>query len=328
MIYQKNLTKEKILKIYNYAIKKRKENLGQRSISRKIKEKFSKTISEGTISNWIYKNRIPFGNEKTQFKPLKKPSKNQLIYLYEKQKKSAQEIAKYFQVSAIIVINWLKYYHISVRTHKDSMNTHLIKSVLRERKLKKPTKEFSVLSAEKAYMIGVLCGDGYINKKFIRFEIKKDEEFIKEFSRCLNEVYGIEYKYNYYRKRDSLVLYASNEIICSDLLRYCKFKTFEWYIPKEIINCKDKKTQSMFLRGLFDSEGSSSKYNISMSSANKEGIEQVSELLKKLEIENKISKIRSKYYQLYITKRERLKKFRDEIGFTIKRKMEPLNNLK
>jgi DNA-binding transcriptional regulator WhiA len=218
-------------------------------------------------------------------------------------------------------------YEIKTRSHKQSMNTENIKNELREQKLRRPTKKFNPLSTEKAYILGVLCGDGSISSKSIRFEIKKDEEFIQEFSNCLKEVYGLEYKYSYYTKRNSYVLYASTEIICQDLLRYGNFKTFEWTIPKEIINSKKKKIKSMFLRGIFDSEGSSSRYCVSMSSANEFGIGQVSKLLDSLNIQNKIMKTKRGYYILYITKRERLIKFREDVGFTIKRKMEPLKSL-
>lgn len=327
-MYYKTISREEILNIYDFAMKKRKEGFGQRNISKMIKEKFGKEISEGAISNWIFYKRIPFGNEKTQFKSLSKPKKEALYELYIKRKQSAQKMAKLYKVSTIVVINWLKYYSIKPRTHLESMNTELIKKELRAKKLRKPTKSFSNLSSAKAYILGVLCGDGSISKKSIRFEIRNDEEFIKKFAECLKQVYGLEYKYNYYQKRNSLVLYVSSEIICSDLLRYGKFKTLEWNIPVEILKTKDEKIISNFLRGVFDSEGSANRYCISMSSVNKTGVEGINFLLNKLDIENKIMIARKKYYILYITKRERLKRFRDKVGFTIKRKMEPLNLLK
>jgi intein-encoded DNA endonuclease-like protein len=328
MSYRDYLSREEISQIYNFTIEKRKEGFGQRKISRMISEKFNQNISEGAISNWIFYNKKPFGNERTQFKAKQKPKKEEIQRLYINNKESAQRIAKKYNVATITFINWLKSYKIDLRTHVQSMNTENIKKELREKKLRRPTKEFSKLSPEKAYILGVLCGDGCISERYIRFEIRKDEEFIREFVKCIKEVYGLDYKYYYYAKRDSFVNYISNQIICSDLLRYGKFKTFEWNIPEEIIDCKEEENSSMFLRGLFDSEGSSSKYCVSMSSANENGIKQASELLKKLKIENKIMKTKEGYYILYITKRERLKRFREKIGFTIKRKMELINNLK
>ena len=328
MSYKKDISREEILQIYDFALAKRKEKFGQRKISRMIQDKFNKKISEGAVSNWIFLNKKPFGNEKTQFKSLPKPKKEDVYELYINKKESAQKIAKKYKTSTITAINWINYYNIKLRTHLESMNTISVKKELKEKKLRHPTKIFTEISPEKAYIMGVLCGDGYISNKTIRFEIRKDEEFMKEFVRCLKEVYGLDYNYKYYAKKNSFVMYASTEIVCSDLLRYCKFKTFEWFVPEEIITSKNEEIISKFLRGIFDSEGVSSKYCVSMSSANKEGINQISQLLMGLNIDNKIIQIRSKYYILYITKRERLKRFKEKVGFTIKRKMEPLNALK
>ena len=52
MSYKENICRREVLKIYNFAIKKRKEGLGQRKISKLIQLKFNQSISEGAISNW------------------------------------------------------------------------------------------------------------------------------------------------------------------------------------------------------------------------------------------------------------------------------------
>lgn len=319
-----NLSKDLVLKIYFYAMEQRKKGLGQRKIYHLIKNEFNEEIKENTISNWIFYGKVPFANEKTQFKPLPMPAKDEINELYLIKKQSSQEIAKKYGVSTIIVINWLKKYHISVRNHKESMNTSIIKNILREKKLKRPTKEFSRLSVKKAYLLGALCGDGHINPKFIRFEIRNDEEFIREFSNCIENVYGIKFNYNYYPKRNSFVLYASCELICSDLLNYGNFYTFTWNVPKEILISSEEKIIGSFLRGIFDSDGSASKYCISLVSASKKGIKGVSKLLDKLDIKNKIVIIRKKYYGITVTGKERLKRFKEKIGFKIKRKLEKL----
>lgn len=328
MSYLKNISRDKIQNIYSFSISKSKEGFGQRRIARLIKKNFNEIISEGAISNWIYLKKHPFGNEKTQFKLIARPKKEELFNLYILQKNSAQKIAEKYNISTVTAIKWIKFYNFQPRTHKESMNTPKIRENLRNLKLKKPTKKFEFLSKEKAYILGVLCGDGFICSKNIRFEIRKDEDFIQEFTKCFTQVYGINYNYHFYAKKSSFVLYVSNETICSDLLRYGKFGTFEWSIPKEIFQFKDEKFASFFLRGIFDSEGSSSRYCVSMSSANEKGIKEIGMLLNKFAISNKIFKTKKGYYVLYITKRERLKRFREEIGFSIKRKMEPLNNLK
>lgn len=323
-----NLPKKEVLKIYDFVKKKRKERgLGQRKIYRLVKKEFGKEINENTIAGWIFLGNIPFGFEKTQFKPLPKPKKEELHELYIKEKYSAQRLAEKYGVSTIIIINWLKSYAIKPRTHLQSMNTYRIKKELREKQLRKPTKEFSNLSSEKAYILGVLCGDGHINPSSIRFEIKFDEEFIKRFSQCFDMVYGLYFPYKYYKKRDSFVLYVSSEIICEDLLKYGKFGTLEWKVPEEILNCNDEKIISNFLRGIYDSEGSVAKSAVTISSVSKKGIKGISYLLKKLGIKNKIRLYRKKYYTLYIFRKERFKIYREKIGFTIKRKQERLNEM-
>jgi intein-encoded DNA endonuclease-like protein len=177
---------------------------------------------------------------------------------------------------------------------------------------------------EKAYIIGVLCGDACINNKVVRFEIRKDEDFIKNFSDCFEKVYGLKYYYYHYKKRNSYVLYISSQIICSDLLGYGNFKTFTWRTPKEILESKDELIISSFLRGFCDSEGSVSKYCITVSSANRLGLKDVRLLLIKSGINNKVRKTKEGYYVITITGRERLKIFKEKIGFSIKRKMDKI----
>ncbi len=318
-----NLPKERVMQIYSFVINKRKEeNIGQRKLARLVEKEFNINIHENTISNWIYSNKIPFGNEKTQFKSLSKPAKEELHYLYIKEKLSAQRIAQKYKVSTAILINWLRFYNIPIRTHKESMNTSIIKEELSQKKLKKPTKRFNKIIPEKAYIFGVLCGDAHINKMSIRFEIRRDKDFIEEFSKCFEIVYGLKYNYHYYEKRNSYVLYISSKIICSDLLKEGDFRTFVWRIPKDILESKNELIISSFLRGFYDSEGSASKYCISASSSNNEGIKEVSLLLEKLGIKNKIIQTKRKHYVVNITGKERIKLFKERIGFTIKRKME------
>jgi len=193
--------------------------------------------------------------------------------------------------------------------------------------LKKPTKKFSAMSPEKAYILGVLCGDGYIRPGTIQLEIRYDEEFIRRFTECLNIVYGLDFLYKYCEKRNSFKAYITSEIISKDLLRYGKFGTFEWRVPKGILNGNDKKVISNFLRGMYDSEGTVSKSSIALSSVNKKGLGDISKLLKILGIKSSIYMYRNKYYNLYIFRKERFKIYKEKVGFTIKRKENRLNEV-
>jgi len=319
------LPRSLIFEIHKFVLDlRKKQNLGQRTLARKVKERFNVDFSESTISGWIHRNIVPYANEKTQFKSKPIPSKRQLVNFYLNKNLSASKIAKQFNVSTIIAINWLKYHNIKVRSHLESMNTSAIKKELREKSLTIPKKDYSKLTKEKAYLFGVLAGDGFIDKRTIRFEIKKDVDFIEEFSKCLEEVYGIKYNYKYYAPRDSYVLYATSEIICKDLLNYGDFRTFSWRIPFVISNSKNMSLIGAYLKGLYDSEGSVTKYNVTFSSDSKKGIFGVKSLLEKLGINSKIALYQDKHYSLRISKKENLQKFKKLVGFTIKRKMERL----
>jgi len=298
---------------------RKKTGLGQRELARLLLTEHQLEISESTISGWIHKHVVPFAQEKTQFKPKPIPPKKVLEKLYIHNQKSASTIAKKFHVSTIIVINWLKKYGVRVRSHTESMNTSIIQSVLRDQKVTRPTREYGKLSPEKAYILGVLCGDGYIDHKFMKLEIRRDLDFMNEFIRCVEEVYGLRYKHYYYKHRNSYIVNVNAQIICKDLLNHDTFRTRTWRVPKAISESKSKGVVSHFLRALFDSDGSSSGSTVNMTLANGSALREVSSLLTKLNISNRV-KTRSPYSTLTISHKDNLRKFIEEIGFTIQRK--------
>lgn len=323
------LAKEKVLEIYEFVMQNRKETgFGQRKLFRIVKEKFGVEIKESTISGWIFRKIVPYSNEKTQFKAKPMPEKDELYKFYIDQKLSAERLGKRYGVSTIIVINWLRAYGIVTRTHLESMNTENIKKELSEQKLKLPTKDYSHLGPEKAYILGVLCGDGHITETFLGLEIRHDEDFIEEFTKCFEKIYGLKYNYKYCSPKNTLYVRISNQTMCKDLLSYGKFRTREWRTPKEIMRTNDKKIIGAFLRGFYDSEGSSSSRScVTCSSVNKGGLMEIGKLLEKLGIKSTLRGQRNNsYYVLYIFRKERFKLFRDLVGFTIKRKRDKLND--
>lgn len=321
-----NLDRETVIKIYETALKLKKiYSLGQRKITAIINEKFGTTINENTIAGWLYLANVPYAQEETQFKPKPKPKRDVLQNLYCKQKISASKLAKKFRVSTIIVINWLKYYDIKPRSHKESMNTADTCAQLRLRRLIHPTKSYTNLTPEKAYILGVLCGDAHINKKFIRLEIRHDKEFVAEFLKCVKEVYGLTYTFKYYAHRNSYVAYVASEIICKDLLKYGKFGTYRWLLPAEIKQ-KLGNVAASFLRGYFDSEGCVRPYTIDATSVNLNALRDVQILLEKLEIKSKIYSGK-KYHTIVVSRKENIRKFKEKIGLTIKRKQQRLNEM-
>jgi len=318
------LPKETVVAAYNFAIKAKKENhLGQTKIRKLIEDKLKAKFAEATIAGWLYLGNAPFKQEETQFKPKKIPIRRKLEDAYARKKLSISETGKIFGVEFGTVKNWLKLYNIPLRNHLESMNTKIIKSMLREQKLIKPTKNYKGMSKEKAYVLGVLCGDGYISKKVAKLEIRKDEEFIKRFVKSIRKIYGLNYSYRYYPKRNSFICDVSNQLICKDLMKYGQFGCYNWKTPDKILNSKNDWIVINFLQGLFDSEGRVGDYSVSFSSINNRGLEQVKLLLERLGIK---SRAHYKHHITVITRKENLKKFRDTIGFTIERKKNKLNS--
>jgi len=169
--------------------------------------------------------------------------------------------------------------------------------------------------------LGVLCGDACLTKWMIRLEIRRDEEFIKEFVECFEKVYGLKYLYNYYKPKDTLVAQINSMLIAEDLSRYGNFKTKEWEVPKEIGESKEEEVIGAFLRGFYDSEGCAARSAIISCSVNKKGLQQIQILLKKLGIESTFKERNDgNFFTLYIFRKGRFQIFKDKVGFTIKRK--------
>jgi len=319
----KNIPHELVLKMHKFALDLKKKGYGQRTIAREIQNVFRVNLSENTVSGWIHRHTIPFTNEKTQFKPKPIPPKKELYDFYLKKKTSASRLGQKYKVSTITAINWLVNHGIKVRTHTESMNTPHIKKELSELRLTKPTKDYMNLTPEKAYILGVLCGDAYIDNNFVKLEIRKDIDFMEEFLRCFKKVYGLDYTYYYYKPRNSYISNVNSKIICKDLLSYGKFRTKDWFVPQCIQDSGSMKIKSSFLRGIYDSEGHVAKDRIDFTSLSRRGIRTSSNLLNQLGIKHRIYKYK-RYFTLGIYRKEHRSIFKKLIGFTIKRKMERL----
>ncbi len=325
MKFYNGLQRENVLEIHSFVMRKRRElYYGQRKLAKLVEETFGVKISENTIANWIFLKVFPFANEKTQFTAKPRPLKKELYNLYTKQMGSAQTLAKKYNVSTVTFINWLRAVGISPRTHTESMNTESLKHQLREKKLKRPTKPFNKMTPEKAYIFGVLCGDGYISKMLVRLEIRYDEDFIKTFVHCFEKVYGLKHNYRYYKPKNTLVTEINSMIIAQDLATYGNFRTTTWSVPSEIIKSNDERVIGSFLRGYYDSEGTVSRSTISCSSINQRGLRQIQQLLLKLGIRTTLSSYEN-CSVVFIFRKGRFRIFKDKVGFSIKRKLERVN---
>lgn len=216
---------------------------------------------------------------------------------------------------------------------------HYNKKPFQEKILSKIPVESKLLTKEKAYVLGVLCGDGYIrihkSGQFLVGLNVCDEDFADEFRRCLQVVYRLNPSKNLRKVRftnytntpkPSYYINLTSKLVVMDLLRYAKsFKTKDWKVPKEIIN-SDLEIKSAFIRGIFDSEGSitlkkpSGAY-LTVCSGNVKSLLKVRKILKNDFDINLVTYYSEKdFLRIKSGGYDNIKNFSDKIGFTIQRK--------
>ncbi len=198
----------------------------------------------------------------------------------------------------------------------------------------KPTKEL-------AYVIGVLLGDGHVRKKrnylyIIELETK-DEDFAEEFSRAIAKVLNKKLKKPKIKHRKTR----------SNLYRICYYSKafYTWYKNQTLKTLKEyieynKECVKMFLRGIYDSEGSNCGCaRISLYNSDLELLKYVQYLLRKyfnieatkvhlaVKAGTKSTKkngeviiTKKNCYEIAIYKKLHIQKFLREIGFSIARK--------
>ncbi len=200
---------------------------------------------------------------------------------------------------------------------------------------------YEKLTEEKAYVLGVLCGDGYLSTGYrIGLDVC-DLDFAEEFKRCLETTYGIKINIGLQKGRhtnmtpngvgkDKYFVVLTSKLAHSDLIQYSDFKTHTWIVPNEILKSENLKIKSSFLRGFFDSEGTprvkkKGSSAIQVCSGNKASILVIKEtLLNDFNIEMKVEERDNEFIVLYSERYKDIKNFSDMINFTIKRKKDKL----
>lgn len=272
----------------------------------------------------IIKTRSDGVKQRFNISPLRPIIK--LLYL---QGKPSREVGKILNISHARVLQLLK---------KENINRRSITKPI-------PNKDYKKLTPERAYIFGVMCGDGcvfsgIVRKKqweYLNYAVNlavKDRDFINEFVRCIKLVYGIspsiclrQRSQKNPRWSDIWVVHITRKEIYQDLVYY-QFGTHKWNVPYEIKNSNDEIIIGAFLRGFYDSEGSVLKgkrsFGIHISSSNLNGLQEVKELLRKLNIESsKISidkRHKNNVFHFPISKKASIIIFLNKIGFSIKRK--------
>ena len=274
--------------------------------------------------------------------PLKKEEVKEFVLLY-KNGESTRSIAKKFNRCHSIILWHFERLGIKRRERKEAAKLGVIRGRIKIFKHKIP-ESAKQMSLDKAYILGVLCGDGYINynKDKRAYQIGLDvtnKEFFNKFRRCLYKVYKIrptnEYKIIKIKNwQNKYITRLCSKAACEDLLKYGELKTENWKIPK-IIKKSDLNIQAIFLKGLYDSEGDVDKSckRIGLTSINGTGLDEVKNVLNNFNIrctiiiQKDLKPNRKTRYVLRVQDRKSVETFYRFINFTIKYKKENLKQI-
>lgn len=197
------------------------------------------------------------------------------------------------------------------------------------------------LTKEKAYILGVLCGDGYISTDYrIGLEVC-DREFADYFQNCLEIVYGLKCSTGIRKRKcnsftnnpkDQYIVSLCSKLVIEDLQKYMKsFKSKDWIVPEQIKNTT-KEIISEFIKGIADSEAHvrlrKGQSEITITSINYQALKDLQELLKEIYgIKSYPRRRKSIIFDLRISNYDSLFKYYNEIGFIIKRKQDNLERM-
>jgi len=196
-------------------------------------------------------------------------------------------------------------------------------------------------SKDYGYILGVLCGDGFITIMGDRGSIgikTTNKSFRDSFCKCLESVFNKKtkklerfenktigkYKYENVKYYEGFL--HSVHIGKSLIKKFGEFKEDKWNIFNGIRKEESKEFLKGIAQGFFDSEGSIYKKDerrkaIDMSSKNKVGLDGIRKILEVLGIETKLY-TGKKEFKLRIFKKLEIEKFINKIGSRIDRKKE------
>ncbi len=252
---------------------------------------------------------------------------------------SGHTIARKFDIHYSTVYDCLKRNDVKVRSIKDAGVLASSKGRIFKHKI---LPSHVKMTTEKSYILGVICGDGYVhctkNKSYQTSLQAIDKDFVLEFANSLKRVYGLEIPINKVKIstpnwNDKWQARVCCKEIFNDILKHGSLKMNTWRIPKIILN-SSKEVKCGFLRGFFDSEAhvDSTYRKITAVSINEIGLKEVKKLLSSLSIDSNLRKTkkygnRKDCFSLTISGRNNLLNYCNGIGFSIKRKQMKLNDI-
>jgi len=178
--------------------------------------------------------------------------KETLEKMYWGENKSQRVIAKELGISQQLVSEQMKQLGIPRRSLREATEVGI-----RKGRVKLPPPPSNIIepnlsiSRELAYITGAILGDGYVyhrrsaHQKIVILDVK-DEEFAREFYRCL-KVIGLNPWISYIKRR-GVNTFGSTAV---------STRFYEWFkrLTKDEIRGMALEYPRDFLRGLFDSEG-------------------------------------------------------------------------
>jgi intein/homing endonuclease len=225
--------------------------------------------------------------------------------------------------------------------HRVSVRLRRVKLNLKANDPIKTIVTSKALDEHGAYVIGALLGDKssiccYYNQKqrkwFYQVSLSAglDYDFAEAWLRHLRFALGKDIGFIYKAKKNSIVACTDAKRAYLYVTQFIKpeWRSYNWQVPNAVKEANTK-VISLFLRGLFDAEGTVGSYYVSMAIKNYGALLEVKKLLEKLDIYSYLVpwKTRPQFWTLYITRERNLKRYRELIGFEIKRKQIKLDEI-
>lgn len=270
-------------------------------------------VSPSIVCDLMKKYNIPrrFKDRKVFVK------KGELENLYLRQQKPMHEIAQKLGVNTTTILNWMQRYNIP-RRHVGTGHTKHIPE--------------TGLNIEKAYVLGVLTSDGYIESYRLGLDAT-DRDFVEYFAYCIEKIFKTPVRIKYRMSRSAnwkpqFVVRLNSKEACRELLHFGKFKQENWGVPKEIF-ASDEKIICSYLQGFADGDGGVDKTNgfIGLYSKNLLGLKEIGLLLSKIGISWRLVARIDKASTIKIHKLSDLITYQKKIGFSIGRKNQCLSKI-
>lgn len=204
------------------------------------------------------------------------------------------------------------------------------------------SEQTSKLTLAKVRLIARLKGDGYISRTgknktnyYLKYESANYEE-VNSFANDIRTLYGLEPKFGFHRsgKNPNKLLplvFVRSKLIYEDIMKYGPYGSKVWCVPEEILNGSEV-NKVEFIKTFAEDEGTVIIVNkqVRIYSTNLMGLEQLSIMLKSLNLESKIVSgygEKRDVYAIVISNKYNILKFAKLIGFRSKTKNDKLNIL-